>query len=83
MFKWSCIIFESAVLHHVSQYLTVDVFSLLSYNDKHTKHSEDSFTPSLRYQMGDSGARSHINMKPDHMFLALLVCRDDTSRGKG
>lgn len=42
----------------------------------------DSVPPSTD-QMSDSGVRSHINMKPNDMFLASLVCHDDIFRGVG
>lgn len=49
----------------------------------HLAITPNIYNPFLRYQMGDSGVRSHINMESDHMFPALLVRRDDTSRGEG
>lgn len=65
------------------QHLTVCMLSLLSLSNLEitpTIYNPFTFAPSSQYQMT---VESVINMKHSHMFPALLVSCDDTSRSEG
>lgn len=79
----ACTKLHTTISCSACQHLTVCMLSLLSLSNLEitpTIYNPFTFAPSSQYQMT---VESVINMKHSHMFPALLVSRDDTSRSEG